>query len=206
MLNCWMVTDMRTIKWCIDEVDAACPISRQPTEIAIELIDKHGEVVEDGWYMMRGSRFYKPTAKHWGDRVRQGEYWYSVADKAGARFARAFCYRGCKHFFVSAKFFDRMAKDVCLYTGKAKDSLRSSFESGFYAELRRINPILGSAQIQTALDLKLKIPASNAVRFGVLVYLSVQGENQREIFELESLLHQTNYLIDNMRNGTAYVA
>lgn len=201
-----MVNEMEKIRLRINEVKNFPPISRNPTDISVALIDDNNQVVDDGFYLMKGSRFFKPFYRHYNDKRRKGEYWYSVANKAGAKFARAFSYRGCKHFFVTTKFFDRMTEDVCLYTGRAKKTLEAEFKNGFFQELFRINPILRSRKINESLDIEIRISShsiSPEIKSPILIWVSTHDQNLREIAVLDSLLEQTNYIIDAMRRTDA---
>lgn len=198
-----MVSEMEKIKLKISEVKNFTPISRNPTDISVVLVDDKNQVVDDGFYLMRGSRFFKSFYRHYNDRRRKGEYWYCVANKAGARFARAFSYRGCKHFFVTTKFFDRMTEDVCLYTGSAKKTLEAEFKNGFFEELFKINPILKSRKINDTLDIEICISICPEINSSILIWVSTHDQNVKEIAVLDSLLEQTNYIIDAMRKANA---
>lgn len=116
-------------------------ISRNETDLPVDIVNDDGKKVDDGWYIMRGSRDYKSIPRHYNDRRRKGEYWYQLAEKGGARFARQFTKHGCMTFRLPNRFFEKMSQDVCVLYGSAKRAVESSFRLGFFAELRKLNPI-----------------------------------------------------------------
>jgi len=173
----------------------AVPISKSPSDLYVVIVNDDNKIIDEGWFWMKGSRKYKTMPKHWNDRPRKGEYWYSVAHKAGQRFARQFTKTGALCFRLPDKFLRKVTRDVILYTGKAKDILWAEFKSGFYTQLRKDNPALFNNVFDLEESVDLFYSKTDDLSDCTLIFANITRHERPCVIELLSELSKTERLL-----------
>jgi hypothetical protein len=176
------------------------PLSKAPSELPVVLVDDDNKIVEEGLYWMKGSREYLPMLTAIRGRFRKGEYWYSVAEKAGQRFARQYTKYGVRCFRLPDSFVRKIKRDVCLHMGKAGEVLESSFKYGFFSQIQKDDPALYKLIFDEEDGVEKMLFMSKKVVHLQGYSLIFAGLNRHEkpcVLELLSELSKTDRLINN---------
>jgi len=176
------------------------PLSRAKSEIPVVLVDDERNIVEEGWYWMKGSREYLVRLTSLHGRTRKGEYWYLVAYKAGQRFARQFIKYGTKCFRLPDSFVNKIERDIFLYTGKAEGILWREFKHGFRAQIHIDDPALYARIFDAENDEERGIFVSKTVTHlcgYTLIFADISRHEKPCVIELLSELSKTERLINH---------